>query len=226
MRKISFAVIMLFSGLTVFGQAVRDRNVIPVAVNLNEVLRMTITNGGNIEFVFNTINDYKSGLSETTKGGDGFYNTDFTVSSSTRWKLSYGSETATFQGTDNPAHSLSLDNVGFLLTESGAHQWGSGALGAGTGELHSSYTKNGIDVVALATYPTVLIDDNDQTGVTVGSNAGDASDNTFKLSWRCGTKEGATIATRMNQVALIDQQPSPDPDRYVANVLFDLEIDN
>ena len=226
MKKINFLVAMLLCGTAAFGQAVKDRNVIPVAVNLNEVLRMTITNGGNIEFVFNTIDDYKTGLSESTKGGAGFYETDFTVSSSTRWKLSYGSETATFQGTDNPANTLALDNVGFLLTESGAHEWGSGALGAGTGELHSSYTKNGVDVVKLAPYPQVLIDDNDQTGATVGSNAGDASDNTFKLSWRAGTKEGATIATRMNQIALIDQQPSPAPDRYVTNVLFDLEIDN
>jgi hypothetical protein len=53
----------LLIGSTAFGQAIRDRNVIPVAVNLNEVLRMTITNGGNIEFVFNSIDEYRFGLS-------------------------------------------------------------------------------------------------------------------------------------------------------------------
>jgi hypothetical protein len=30
----------------------------------------------------------------------------------------------------------------------------------------------------------------------------------------------------MNAQNLIDQQPSPTPDRYVVNVLFDLSIDN
>jgi hypothetical protein len=227
MKKINFVAIMLFCGLTAFGQAVKDRNVIPVAVNLNQVLRMTITNGGNIEFVFNTIDDYKTGLSETTKAGAvGFYETDFTVSSSTRWKLTYGSETATFMGTDVPSNTLALDNVGFRLTESGAHSWGSAAQGAGTGELYSSYTLNGVDIVKLPTYPTTLIEDNNQDGsaLTKGSNAGDASDNTFKLTWRAGTKEGATVATQMNQIALIDQ-PNVAPDRYVTNVLFDLEID-
>jgi hypothetical protein len=68
MRKLSFLALALFGGMTVFGQAVKDRNVIPVAVNLNQVLRMTVTNGGNIEFVFNTINDYKNGLSAATVG--------------------------------------------------------------------------------------------------------------------------------------------------------------
>ena len=58
MKKISFIAILAVCGLTAFGQAVKDRNVIPVAVSLNQVLRMTITNGGNVEFVFNTIDDY------------------------------------------------------------------------------------------------------------------------------------------------------------------------
>lgn len=63
MRKISLAAVLLVCSFAAFGQAVKDRNVIPVAVSLNQVLRMTITNGGNIEFVFNTIEDYKNGIS-------------------------------------------------------------------------------------------------------------------------------------------------------------------
>ena len=54
---------LLAIGIVGFSQAVKDRQVIPVAVNLNQVLRMTITNGGNIEFVFISIDDYRSGLS-------------------------------------------------------------------------------------------------------------------------------------------------------------------
>jgi hypothetical protein len=226
MRKINFVAIMLFCGLTVFGQAVKDRNVIPVAVNLNQVLRMTITNGGNIEFVFNTINDYKNGLSAATGTTGVMYETDFSVSSSTRWKLTYGAETADFQGTDDPTHVLALDNVGFMLTESGAHNFEPGNKGVTTAELYSAPTNGGAETAALQTYPVTLIEDSDQVGADAASNAGDASDNTFKMSWRAGTKESQGLTTPMNAVAIIDQQPSPAPDRYVANVLFDLEIDN
>ena len=70
-------------------QAVRDRNVIPVAVNLNQVLRMSIYDGGNIEFVFNTIDDYRDGLSGDAASASanaatsfGSYQSSFTISSS------------------------------------------------------------------------------------------------------------------------------------------------
>ncbi len=67
MKKVFYLVSIVLGGVivseSVVAQAIRDRNVIPVAVNLNEVLRMTITNGGNIEFVFNSIDDYQFGLS-------------------------------------------------------------------------------------------------------------------------------------------------------------------
>lgn len=226
MKKINFVAALLFCGLTVSAQAVKDRNVIPVAVNLNQVLRMSISNGGNIEFVFNTINDYKNGLSATNAVSGTMYETNFSVSSSTRWKLTYGAETATFQGTDNPANTLALDNVGYLLTETGAHDFEAGAQGATTAELYSAPTNGGAEVAALEVYPQVLIEDNDQVGADAASNAGDASDNVFQMSWRVGTKEiGATVAKTMNPVALIDQSPSPAADRYVANVLFELSID-
>ena len=226
MKKINFVAILLFSGLTVFGQAVKDRNVIPVAVNLNEVLRMTISNGGNIEFVFNTINDYKNGLSAATATTGVMYETDFTVASSSRWKLTYGAETTTFQGTDDPTHTLLLNNVGFALTSpvTAAHKFETALAKATTvgKELFSAPTQGGTKITALQAYPIALIEDNDQA---TAANAGDASDNTFKISWRCGTKELGAISP-MNAVALIDQAPSPAPDRYVANVLFDLSIDN
>ena len=55
-----FTVSILGSGIS---QAVSDRNTIPVAVNLNRVLRMSVNTGGNIEFTFNTIQQYKDGIS-------------------------------------------------------------------------------------------------------------------------------------------------------------------
>lgn len=224
-----FAAVMLICGLTVSAQAVKDRNVIPVAVNLNQVLRMTITNGGNIEFVFNTIEDYKNGLSSDAltsvsanpTTSNAMYKTDFSVSSSTRWALTYGTEEATFLGTDHPAATFAINNVGFKITNSGLNSFEGAALAIGTtaaASLFSTPTANASKITALQVYPTVLITDNQ----TVNSNAGDAADNLFTLNWRCGTAEGATSAAPMNTIKLIDQSPSPVADRYVANVLFEL----
>jgi len=231
MRKlISFAILLCF-GLTAFSQAVKDRNVIPVAVTLNQVLRMTITNGGNIEFVFNTIDDYKLGLSadQATSGSanpansEPMYVTDFTVAASTRWELIYGAEEATFIGTDNPANTLELDNVGFALVSNGNNAFnGTGIVGPAIGlpeALLSLPTDNGIEISALQTYPVTLIED---AGSDIVANAGDAADNTFTLNWRCGTIEAGAVVP-MNGVSLINQNPSPIADRYVVNVLFELQ---
>jgi hypothetical protein len=234
MKKSCF-LFFAFLGLSVslFSQAVKDRQVIPVAVSLNQVLRMTITNGGNIEFVFNSIDDYRDGLSAdvATSGSanpaaaEGFYQTDFTVSSSTRWNITYGSEEATFIGTDDPGNALALDNVGFAIVNNGTHTFEVAGAAQGTNAANSLYsdpTDNTSEVAALEAYPVVLIEDNNSATV---SNAGDANENSFSLLWRCGTTEAGT-ATPMNTVSLLNQQPSPTPDRYVTNVLFELSVDN
>jgi len=228
MRRINFLVVMFLCGLTAFAQAVKDRNVIPVAVNLNQVLRMTITNGGNIEFVFNSIDDYKNGLSsdnatsssQNVAATEGMYKTDFSIASSTRWTLTYGAEQATFLGTDYASAILPLNNVGFKITNNGTHTFEGAGETVGTtstASLFSIPTDNANEVAALEAYPVVLIDDN----ATAAANAGDAVDNSFTLNWRCGTAEAGAVVP-MNSIKLIDQSPSPAPDRYVVNVLFDL----
>ena len=209
-----FAVSILGSGIS---QAVSDRNTIPVAVNLNRVLRMSVNTGGNIEFTFNTIAQYKNGISGdlATSGSAGtaaanpMYITSFTIAASTKWRLDYGAEDATFIGVDNPANTaFTLDNVGFSLGETGAHAFGT--------ELASIPTNAGAEVAALQAYPVVLLTD----GGNAAANAGDATDNAFTMTWRCGTAEGTGLTTPMNQVKLIEQGISPD--RYVTNVLFNL----
>jgi hypothetical protein len=233
MKKTFFSIALLLSGLTSFAQAVKDRNVIPVAVNLNQVLRMTVTNGGNIEFVFNTIEDYKNGLSadalttgsSNPTSSNSFYKTDFTVSSSTRWSLTYGSEEPTFVGSDNPnpVTPFDLSNVGFKISNLGLNVFEGAGLAKGStsgASLYSFPTDNSNEVAALEQYPVLLIEDNNQTD----ANAGDAADNSFTLNWRCGTAEAGAIVP-MKDTKIIDQSPSPAPDRYVVNVLFDLAID-
>jgi hypothetical protein len=217
--KILTLAVMLV-GLSAFSQAVRDRNVIPVAVNLNQVLRMTISDGGNIEFTFNTINDYRLGLSgdAATSGSanaaasDPMYITQFTVASSTEWDLFYGSENATFIGTDNSANTLDLDNVGFSLT-GGTNTFGITAAE----QLTSLITNQTADVADLDAYPALLMGYN-----TTGpgpSNAGDAGENSFTMTWRCGTGEPGDMNT-----ATLLEQTNIVPDRYVTNVLFELAV--
>ena len=75
-------------------------------------------------------------------------------------------------------------------------------------------------MAALEDYPATLIEDNNSLSQ---SNAGDDTDNSFTLVWRCGTTETTTGIPPMNTVSLIEQ--SVLPDRYVANVLFELAVD-
>jgi hypothetical protein len=236
MKKRAMLILGLLAiGIVGFSQAVKDRQVIPVAVNLNQVLRMTITNGGNIEFVFNSIDDYRLGLSGNSgvsgsanpASSDAFYVTDFTVASSTRWDLNYGAEEATFIGTDDPTNTLDLANVGFSLTSNGTHDFETGAA-QGTdlnAELWSAPTVNGTEIAGLENYPALLIDDN-TFGLGGSANAGDATDNSFQIVWRCGTGpvEAGAAPVPMVSTSLLDQDPSPAPDRYIANVIFELGI--
>ena len=178
---------------------------------------MSVNTGGNIEFTFNTIAQYKNGISGdlATSGSAGtaaanpMYITSFTIAASTKWRLDYGAEDATFIGVDNPANTaFTLDNVGFSLGETGAHAFGT--------ELASIPTNAGAEVAALQAYPVVLLTD----GGNAAANAGDATDNAFTMTWRCGTAEGTGLTTPMNQVKLIEQGITPD--RFVTNVLFNL----
>ena len=287
MKKLSLLVGAFLMTSMVFAQAVRDRNVIPVAVNLNQVLRMTVTNGGNIEFVFNSIDDYKYGLSAdvadlqnpqdpdiaasaanpalTTGGGSAsatnFYKTSFTVASSTRWLIEWGAEELTLIGTDDPSQSLALNNVGFELVNIGTHNFEDFALvgniakgttdASSTGNeevLYSGPTDNAQSVTALVQYPCIdpLIEDNDDFAAAddfIGlANAGDASENSFELLWRCGTTEAGSVAMVLGANDAADQiasnltvmpmaatsllnQGDILPDRYVTNVVFELATD-
>ena len=124
--------------------------------------------------------------------------------------MSYGSEEATFIGTDNPANTLELNNVGFSLVSNGIHVFGT--------EITSAPTVNGTEISALEPFPVILIVDNGDPL----SSAGDILDNDFTIIWRAGTAEVGLAPATMNTVVLLEQSPSPTPDRYVTNVLFEL----
>ena len=226
-----FLFCLLFSNLKTNAQAVRDRGIIPVAVNLNLVLRFQILDGGNIEFVFNSIKDYSLGMGAagaavtnsvglgvgtTLTADQQMYRTRFTVAASRRWTLNYGTEQLTFMGTDNAANTFPLDNVGITMTATGTHT--SVATGV-TSTQAGNFLVGGLTAPsALVPFPVALITD---SGVAV-ANAGSADDNSFCIFWQCGSADGGGTPA-MNAVTLLQQTTSPAPDRYITNVLFELD---
>ncbi|MDA9782903.1 hypothetical protein N9B55_00675 [Vicingaceae bacterium] len=185
-----------------YSQPVSDRAVIPVALTLNQILRLNVEDGGNIEFVFNRIDDYETGIPNGA-----FYDTRLTVASSTRWQLDMGAEDATFIGVDNPANTLPLTYAGFQITAEGNHAFGV--------ELTDPATANAA-AIPLAAFPVTVIG-SAAAGAAGATNAGDVLDNIITVNWEANTAAilGATVP-----LIDIDQVP----DRYVTNVLLDLSI--
>ena len=193
-----------------FAQPVHDRAVIPVAVTLEQILRVKVITGGNIEFVFNDINDYKNGMGNLVAGftAGNFYTTTFSVASSTNWQLDFGAEDATFLGTDDPANTaLTLDNVGIVTTV------GTFAYGAEYAAAAAPYANAGTAtpdaLVAFTGSGTAIL-------ATRGAgNGGDANENFFTIDWQCGIAQGT-----MNAATILSQSLAAD--RYVTNVLIEL----
>lgn len=219
MKKLLFSAAFLGLGFgSAFAQPVSDRAVIPVAVTLNQILRIHVTNGGNIEFVFNTIDQYKNGMANSA-----FYTTDVVVASSTQWELDMGAEDANLVGTDNPANTMTLDNVGFTADWTGGNTCCGAALDvtstAATCDYNNSITAAGAPGTANALIQytgqgTALLFSSGAAG-----NGGDVLDNAFSILWECGTQVPAGTQA-MNAVSILDQNITPD--RYVTNVLLEL----
>ncbi|MDY0347728.1 MAG: hypothetical protein RBR13_02740 [Tenuifilaceae bacterium] len=116
MKKLVLGAAMLLFAQFSFGQAVTDQAVIPVSVTLNAILRLTVTSGGNIVFVVNTIQQYEEGIEATDQT-----KTKFRVSSSRNFTVTMVPENTThFVGleTGNVA-DFPITNVGYEM-ESGA----------------------------------------------------------------------------------------------------------
>lgn len=190
-------------------QAVIASEVVTVDVYLNSILRLTIINGGNIEFAFKTMTDYDLGIAASS-----FYVSNFTIASSQKWKLEYGSEdAASLLGMDDNTHTLGIRNVGFDLDENGTYNFGT--------QFKSDPTVDGVDISGLEPFPVTLIEDNADV---LNPNAGDGTDNSFIINWRCGTREGQAGAApvKMLNSTILDLATSPYPDRYITNVIFQL----
>lgn len=202
MKKLSSLLLAVFvASISSFAQPVADRAVVPVAVTLNQILRLNIVDGGNIEFVFNNVADYKSGMS-----GGQEYRTDFNVASSTPWALQIWAEDATFTGNDDPGNTMALGYVGFsIVNNSGNHLL--------DGNTISVVDNADTEAKILTNAASTLVG----CAVTTGTSncAGDVADNSMRILWQAGTGANDMIATSFIDAGL-------DPDRYTNNVFLDL----
>lgn len=193
MKKIStFLFAVLLSAGMAFSQPVSDMGVIPIGVTLNSILRLNIVSGGNIEFVVSSIDQYTNGILNST-----LYDTRFTVSSSVDFDVDMYAENASLLGTDDPAHTMPLNNIGYQVTING------------TGAIPANYAipSNAAVTALLSVAGTDII-----TGAA-NAAAGDAVKNDFTINW-----ELATGAAALNAQSLLEQ--SLTADRYATNVFL------
>ena len=196
---LSILAIMLIS-VTTFAQPVSDRAVIPVAVTLNQILRLNVFNGGNVEFVFNNIDDYKNGLTNLA----GQYQTDISVASSTPWSLLMWAEDASFTGNDDPTNLMSNGYVGYSILATGGFSFDNEYLAVGNVSIEANILANAASSVFSC------------SAISTASNcAGDATDNIFQIQWMAGTGDNNMIQTSFINAGI-------EPDRYTNNVFLDL----
>ncbi len=196
MRKLFFGLAMLFLSQLSFGQAVNESAIIPVSVTLNAVSRLTIVSGGNIKFVFNSIDNYTNGFD-----GDAIalYRTTVSVSSSRDYSVALYSETANFLPTDDPGNTLAITQLDYRV------EWTGAALNEPT-TYQSTFT--------TMTNAAVNIIDNSTPGD--GGIAGNGADNQFEIRWRIGT------AANANTLGSFLTQGNIAADHYVANIFIEL----
>lgn len=211
------AIALIITG-SAFAQPVADKAVIPIGITLNQILRLHVVNGGNIEFVFNDLTDYTTGIANSA-----FYDSRFVVASSTDWQLHLGGEAALLEATDNPANvGIALNNVQFTLEENGTYTAGAVVAGFNSTTFGGVYV-NSITPVAngLAQYTGTFGTDG---LLTVGAlfNGGDILQNAFIIHWQCNVIPVVGIGTTVCQPSTMLAQ-SPSPDRYTTNAFLDLE---
>ncbi|MFA6402358.1 MAG: hypothetical protein WCX31_12155 [Salinivirgaceae bacterium] len=189
MKKLSILILSLGISILTYAQPVADNAVIPVSVNLNSILRLNVTSGGNIEFTFTNIDQYTNGLANTDR-----YDTHFTVASSVDFDVDLSTEDATFIGADNPANTMALNFVAYEVTSNG-----SGVDGTNWNFIGAAATPE--DLTQTPASPIV------ESVATLG--AGDVTQNAFIINWECGT----TATTGGSLLAA-----SLPADRYTTNV--------
>ena len=183
-----------------YSQAVDDRAVVPLSVTLNSILRLNIESGGNVEFNFNTLEQYENGISGL--GQNDQYSTKITVASSVDWNLQMGAEDEGLVSTDTvgAVPSMELGYITFQVDLSDGNLTDGTEVNADVTEAALPYIGDDINIIENA-----------------GGNAGDVDQNSFRIDWACGTNFNS-IGTLMGS--------NLTGGRYSTNVFFILKPAN
>ncbi len=165
MKKLTTLILAIGIGFSSFSQAINDNAVIPVSVTLNSIMRLQVISGGNIEFLFSTIDSYSTGIATSAR-----YQTNFTVASSVNFDVTVNLEDATGFIGEATGTTMPLSAVEFLLTE---------VSGAGTSTLtHTPAQAAVADAEAI---------------ITAGAANNGGVPHEFSLAWQCGVGVGNTM---------------------------------
>lgn len=117
MKKVLAGALLLLLSHFGYTQTVSDQAVVPVSVTLNAILRLTVTSGGNIVFVVNTVDQYTNGIAASPRT-----TTTFRVSSTRDFTVTMVPENTThFVGVQtNNTIDFPITNVGILCTGPGS----------------------------------------------------------------------------------------------------------
>jgi hypothetical protein len=170
MKKLLLGMIMsVLAVAATFAQPVNDNAVIPIGVTLNQILRLEVTNGGNMEFTFNSLNDYTAGLGYSIAASE-TYLTKYAVASSTRWALSIVADRTTMTN-ETGAGTLALGNIAYTNTATNTI-------------VNSTFLPLEGDYAELSDVSSDLVTDDASTG-----NFGTA---TGEIGWDCATPANTT----------------------------------
>lgn len=191
MKKLLISVCALGFALCSNAQAVVDNAVIPVSVNINSIMRMNVVSGGNIEFSFNTIQQYTNGIANSPR-----YDTKFTVASSVDFEVLMYTEDKNNEmlGADDASHKMPLKLVAYNITDDG-----------------------NLDETKKATLNpigggwTTLESATNEENYIVKQVGGDISANAYTIHWSCGVdgqSDGTVLSANLA------------PDRYSTNIFL------
>ena len=197
MKKLLLGFIsLILVGQVGFSQPVSDQAIIPMAITVNSILRLNIVSGGNIEFVFNSIDAVTNGIANSTA-----YDTRFTVASTTNWRLDFGTDLADF--TNDAGGTINLNLVAVQINDDGTT-----CISGGRCSVNAAYDGTAAAWGDLVQATTNLLGNG--TG-----NVGTTTDNAFVIHWECGTGNSTSQFIPTGAVAAT-------PGRYTANVFLSL----
>ncbi len=175
MKKFYLAFVAILLGVTAsFAQPISDHAVIPIGITLNPILRLEITNGNNIEFVFSALNHYEDGLGSLIGAGVTVYQTKFKVLSTRPYDVVlYTDPTTATVGGQSTAGTLNLNVINHSLE---------------VGPLGDEHGIVSLPQADLANNTPIITN-----GGPTGALGAVATTNSYIMNWGCGNVAGKTV---------------------------------